>query len=434
MWISILIFAGAYVLIAVGHLHKTAVALLAAVLLLSLHAVDTEVAYAAVDLNVIFLLVGMMVLVHIISKTGFFQWVALALSLHAGGDPIKILVYLMVATGVLSALLDNVTTVLLFAPVTILIADQLEVNVVPYLVLEALASNVGGTATLIGDPPNILIGSRVGLSFNAFVVNLGPIIFVCLLVLALAVRIGFRGAFHVPEHVRARLRDIPPNQAIVDPVKLRRVGIVMGFVLVGFVLHGPLGIEPSAIALAGAMLAVVVTGEDMHEVFERVEWPTLMFFVGLFILVAGLQEHGVLATVARAIAGITQGHFFLTVMVVLWGSAFASAIVDNIPFVAAMIPVIQALIPDIAADMGMADTAMAEQVVAQPMWWALALGACLGGNGTLLGASANVVIAGVAEQHGHPITFWYFLRYGLPTTICTLLLSSVYLYLRFFAF
>ena len=432
MWRSIVIFVFAYVAIVSGRLHKVIAAVLGGCLLIALGGVSQETAYAHIDLNVIFLLLGMMILVHAVAQTGFFQWVAIWLAKRVRGNPYLILLCLIGVTAVMSAFLDNVTTVLLMAPVTILIADQLELDPVPFLILEAVGSNLGGTATLVGDPPNLLIGSSAGLSFNQFIVNLTPVVVVCMVVLLAAVWLLFRGRLRVPEDIKARIRDADPAGAITDPKQAARVGAVMAAVLLGFFLHDTLGVPPSVVALMGAMIVLIVTREDVHQAFGAVEWPTLMFFVGLFILVGGLDETCVLAKVAGAILRATQGHFLLTVLLVLWGSAIASAVVDNIPFVAAMIPVTRAVIPQIAQQMGIQDPAMTDRVVAQPLWWALALGACMGGNFTLFGASANVVMAGAAEQHGHRIGFGQFMRYGAPTAVVTLLLSSAYLYLRYF--
>ncbi|KPK61881.1 MAG: hypothetical protein AMK73_07430 [Planctomycetes bacterium SM23_32] len=434
MWRSVIIFLFVYVIIASGRLHKAVVAVLGGCILIGLGGVSERAAYAEIDLNVIFLLLGMMVLVGALARTGVFQWVAISLARATRGSPVAVLVCLVAATGGLSAILDNVTTVLLMAPVTILIADELELDPTLFLIFEAIGSNVGGTATLVGDPPNLLIGSEVGLSFNAFLLNLAPIVLVCLGGLAGTIWLLYRRRLYVPEDIRARVRDAQPAGAITDRAEAIRVLAVLGLVLLGFFLHDTLGIAASVVALAGAMLALIVTGRDVHEAFGAVEWPTLMFFVGLFILVAGLDEQGVLAWIARRTVALTQGHLLLTVLVVLWGSAVISALVDNIPFVAAMVPVIGVVIPEIGAQMGLQDPAVVARLVGRPLWWSLALGACLGGNATLIGASANVVTAGLAEKHGRPISFGRFARYGVPTVVGTLLLCSVYVYVRYFLF
>ena len=433
MWVPIIIFLFAYVAIASGRLHKTVAAVLGGAVLVLLGGVSPETAYAHVDLNVIFLLIGMMILVHLVAETGFFQWMAVALAKAARGNPVKILLSLFGATALLSALLDNVTTIVLMAPVTILIADQLEAPPLPFLILEALASNIGGTGTLIGDPPNILIGSHAHLSFNQFLLNLGPIALLCLVVITVAIWLLFRRRLRVSEDVRARIRESDPAGAITDRSGAVRLGVVMLLVLVGFFLHDLLKVQPSVVALIGAMLGLIVTKKDVNEAFSAVEWPTLMFFVGLFLLVGGLEEKGVLQWVAGGIGDATKGRLFLTALFVLWGSALISAVVDNIPFVAAMIPVIGNLVPAIAAQMGLQDPSQIQHLVAEPLWWSLALGACLGGNATLIGASANVVMSGVAERHGHHISFGRFALYGVPATFVTLLISSVYVYIRYFA-
>ncbi len=434
MWYAIAIFLLAYVVIASGKLHKTVAAILGGTILVAVGGVSGESVYQHIDLNVIFLLMGMMIIVHTLAETGFFQWLAIGIARASGGSPIKILLGLFATTAVLSGLLDNVTTIILIAPVTILIADQLEISPVPFLILEAIASNIGGTGTMIGDPPNILIGSHADLSFNQFILNLAPVALISLLVTGLGVWLFFRKSLRVSEDIRARLREADPAGAITDKRNAFRVGGVVLLVLFGFTLHSILHIPVGIVALLGAMIAVVVSGEDVHDSFAAVEWPTLMFFVGLFILVGGLQEKGVLKWVAQHIVSLTEGHLFLTALLVLWGSAVASAIVDNIPFVASMIPVIAHLAPEIGGHIGIEETAQMQRLVAEPLWWSLALGACLGGNATIVGASANVVMAGVAEKHGHHVSFGKFALYGIPAVIVSLLIASVYVYLRYFAF
>jgi Na+/H+ antiporter NhaD/arsenite permease-like protein len=431
VWRSIIIFAFAYVVIAMGRLHMAVAALLAGCLLIAVGGVSEQAAYAHIDLNVIFLLLGMMILVDALARTGFFQWVAIGLAKAARGNPLLILLSLIGATAMLSAFLDNVTTVLLMAPVTMLIADELELEPVPFLILEALGSNIGGTATLIGDPPNLLIGSSADLTFNQFILNLTPAVLLSLGAMMLCTWLIFRRKFYVPEDVRARVRNADPAEAITDRREVLRVGAVLLLVLAGFFLHDLLHVEPSVVALGGAMLVLLVTKRDAEEAFAAVEWSTLMFFVGLFILVAGLEERGVLSTVAGAVMRVTRGHFGLTVLVVLWGSALASAWVNNIPFVAAMIPVIRLVIPTLAKQVGVSDPVLIDQYVGQPLWWALAMGACLGGNATLVGASANLIAAGVGERHGHPISFGRFALYGLPTVVLTLVVCSLYLWVRY---
>jgi Na+/H+ antiporter NhaD/arsenite permease-like protein len=434
MWYAVAIFFLAYLIIATGRLHKTIAAILGGTVLVALGGIPAKNVYSHIDLNVIFLLLGMMLLVHALAQTGFFQWLAISLAKASGGSPIKILLALFLTTAVLSALLDNVTTIILIAPVTILITDQLEVAPVPFLILEAIASNIGGTGTLIGDPPNILIGSHADLSFNQFVLNLGPVALLSLGVTVLAVWLMFRNSLRVPEDIRARVRESDPAGAITDRKGLIRIGVVVLLVLVGFTLHGVLEVPVGIVALLGAMLALILSGEDVHDAFQAVEWPTLMFFVGLFLLVGGLEEKGVLEWVAEHVVTLTRGHFFLTALFILWGSAAASAVVDNIPFVAAMIPVIAHLVPEIAGQMGIEESVQIHRLVGEPLWWSLALGACLGGNATLVGASANVVMAGVAEKHGHHVSFGRFALYGLPAVLVSLLISSAYIYLRYFAF
>lgn len=418
---SIIVFAIAYAVIASGRLHKAVAAILAGCLLIGIHGVGQDAAFEAIDLNVIFLLMGMMILVHVVAETGLFQCVAIYVAKVTDGNPVKIIVALVAVTAILSAVLDNVTTVLLMAPVTILIADSLEIPPTPFLILEVIGSNIGGTATLVGDPPNLLIGSRVGLSFNQFLWHLGPAVLLCIVAMSAVIWFVFRRRLYVPADIRARLRDSEPAAALANRRDAIIVCGVMGLVLLGFFLHAVLDVEPSVIALGGAMMAVIMTRKDVEDAFGAVEWTTLMFFIGLFILVAGLEEHGVLDLIAGGMVAITKGHWVMMLLLVMWGSAAASAIVDNIPFVAAMIPVLEhatqkmSLAPD-------------QQ---QAVWWALALGACLGGNATLVGASANVVMAGVAEKHGHKIGFGQFMRYGLPSAVGSLAICSLYIWLRY---
>ncbi len=432
MWRSIAIFAFAYVAFVSGRLHKTIAAVLGGCILIISGGVSQAAAYAQVDLNVVFLLLGMMILVDALAETGFFQWVAISLARATGGDPLKTLVSLVAIAAVLAALLDSVATVLMLAPVTVLIADQLELDAALFLILMVIGANVGGAATLVGSLPNLLIGSGADLTYNQFLGHLAPLALVCLGVLLVIIWWRYRGRLHVPQDVRARLRDAVPAEAITDRRQAVTVGVVLALVLAGFLLHGLLDVEPSVIALGGAMLMLLVSGRKVEEALAAVEWSTLMFFVGLFILVAGLDESGVLGDVAGAIFGMTRGRFLLAVLLVMWGSAAASAVMDNVPFVAAMIPVVQAVIPRVGMELGLEDPALVGQLVGQPLWWALALGACLGGSITLIGSSPNLVMVDVARRHGYRMRFGRFVRYGLPLSVVMLLISSAYLYVRYF--
>jgi len=410
------IFGVTYLLIATERLHKTLAAMAGGVAMVLLGIVTQEQAFEEIDFNVIFLLAGMMILAGIIRKTGVFGWIAVRAARFAGGDPYLILVVLSVITAVASAFLDNVTTVVLVGPITLFLAARLGMNPFPFLMSEILASNIGGASTLIGDPPNILIGSAAGLDFGAFLVNMAPLSVILMAVYLVAARWLFRGLLTADPELRARLLELNERDMITNPGLLRRSLAVLGLTLVGFLLHGVLGLEPATVALAGAVVLMVIARESPEEVLREVEWPTLFFFIGLFMLIAGVIEIGLIDAVADAIVAITGGALASTSLLVLWLSAFLSGIIDNIPYTATMIPVVEQL------DRGQPNDAL---------WWALAMGADLGGNATIIGASANVILAGMAEREGHPIRFGQFLRYGLPVTVGTMLIATVYLWLRY---
>ncbi|HEX7172652.1 MAG TPA: ArsB/NhaD family transporter [Candidatus Limnocylindria bacterium] len=414
--LGLAIFAGTYLLIATERVHKTLAAMAGGVLMVLVGVVSQEQAFDEIDFNVIFLLAGMMILAGIIRKTGVFGWLAVRAARVAGGDPYRILVVLSLITAVASAFLDNVTTVVLVGPITLFLAARLGMNPFPFLVSEILASNIGGAATLIGDPPNILIGSAAGLDFGEFLFVMTPLAILLLAVYLVAARWLFRGLLHADPALRASFLELDEGSMITQPALLRRSLVVLGLTLVGFLLHGALHLEPATIALSGAVVLMIVARESPDEILREVEWPTLFFFIGLFMLVAGVIEIGLIDAVAGAIETITGGALASTSLLVLWVSAFLSAIVDNIPYTATMLPV-------------------ADQLAAgQPndaIWWALAMGADLGGNATLIGASANVILAGMAEREGHPISFGRFLRFGLPVTLGTMVIATVYLWLRF---
>jgi Na+/H+ antiporter NhaD/arsenite permease-like protein len=420
-------FAGAYVLIATERIHRVAAALGGAAAMVLLGVVNAEVAFfseeTGVDWNVIFLLLGMMIIVSVLKQTGVFDFLAIWAAKRARGKPFAVMVLLVVITGVASALLDNVTTVLLIAPVTLLVCDRLRVPPVPFLLAEVFASNIGGTATLIGDPPNIIIGSRAGLSFNDFVLNLAPIVVILMVVFIGMCRIMFRSAFQYdPERVAAVMA-LNEREAIRDRGLLIRSLVVVFAVMVGFVAHSALHVEPSLVALLGAGALVAVSKLDPPEFLEEVEWPTLVFFIGLFIMVGALVEVGVIADLGEAVTEAVGDQYVLAASVLLWGSALLSGIVDNIPYVATMSPLVQGLVEGGGASKE-----------SNALWWALALGADLGGNATAVGASANVVMIGIAARNGHPISFWHFTRYGLAVAFVTIALSWPYLYLRYYAF
>lgn len=418
--LSLIIFVGVYAAITTEVVNKTAAALLGAMLMVVFGILDQKTAYAEVDWNVIFLLIGMMIIMGITKRTGVFQYIAIKVAKFARGEPIVVLVLLSIVTAFVSAFLDNVTTVLIIIPITILIAVELGISPSPFVITLAMASNVGGTATLIGDPPNIMIGSAAGLNFVDFLVNLTPVVLVALLFFCGMVVLFFRKQLVVTNERKARIMNFDESKAIEDPVLLVKSMVVLGLVVLAFLLHGVAKLEPSTIALTGAVVLIVISGhKELEALFAELEWTTIFFFLGLFMVVGALVEVGVMSAVSTWLIGITDGHLRLTQFLILWVSGILSAVVDNIPFVATMIPLIQ--------DMG---THLGAEAV-KPLWWALSLGACLGGNGTLIGASANVVSAGIAAKSGHPISFWDFTKYGAIFTLMTLIVSSFYMFVRY---
>jgi Na+/H+ antiporter NhaD/arsenite permease-like protein len=411
VWVAATIFVVAYALIAIEPFDRTIIALLAGLSMIVLGVIDQHEAFAAIDLNVIFLLAGMMVIAGILAKTGFFEWLAVYSVRLAHGHPMRLLLILATFTALLSAFLDNVTTVVLMVPVTISVARRLDVSPVPYLIALILASNIGGTATLIGDPPNILIGSAAGLDFTAFLLNLGPVTVVIYAAFAVIAFFLWRSDLQVPDSKREAALEAGEGTAITDVALLRKGLAVSAVVLIGFLLHQALGLEAATIVL------MLIGRVDAHDALREVEWRTLFFFVGLFVLVEGVVHTGLIGGIADWIAAQTSGNETAAAMVLLWFSAGASAIIDNIPYTATAIPVVERLIEG-----GMP---------AEALWWSLALGACLGGNLTLVGAAANVVVANQASQAGHRIGFFAFLRYGAVVTLASLLIATVYVWLRY---
>ncbi len=410
------IFLLTYGVIVSERIHRTTAALIGGMLMIWAGVLAQEQALHAVDLNVIFLLVGMMVIAYYLSETGVFQWMAIQAVRLGRGHPLAIMIIIALITAVASALLDNVTVVVLVAPVTLYVASTLGVTPIPFLITEVMASNIGGAATLIGDPPNILIGSRANIDFVRFLLNMGPPSFVSLLAYVGIMAIQFRGEMKVPPDRRSALVRLDTHGLITQPALLLRAGIVLVLVLVGFLLHGVLHLKPATIALSGAALLLLWTRADPHEALQHVEWSTLMFFVGLFIAVEGVVAAGIIEWVAQEVIALTGGNVTVTTMLILWGSALASGIIDNIPYTATMLPIVESLGKVMPVD---------------PLWWALALGADMGGNLTLVGASANVVAASIAERSGHKLTFRMFLRYGVMTVFISLLISTVWIWWRY---
>jgi len=425
--LAVAVFVGAYSLIATERIHRVAAALGGAAAMVVIGIVNAETAFfseeTGVDWNVIFLLLGMMVIVSVLKQTGVFDYLAIWAAKRARGRPFAVMVLLTMITAVASAMLDNVTTVLLIAPVTLLVCERLGVKPVPYLIAEVLASNIGGTATLIGDPPNIIIGSRADLSFNDFLFNLAPIVVLLLVAFVGLCRVLFRSAFDYDPDRVAAVMALDEREVIRDRGLLVRSLVVLAGVMVGFVAHAALQLEPSIVALLGAGVLVAVSRLEPADFLEEVEWSTLVFFMGLFVMVGALVEVGVIADLGTAITDAVGDNFFLAASVLLWGSAALSGIVDNIPYVATMSPLVQDLVASGSGD-----------PQASALWWALALGADLGGNATAVGASANVVVLGIAARNGHPISFWEFTKYGLVVTVVTIFLAWPYVYLRYYAF
>jgi Na+/H+ antiporter NhaD/arsenite permease-like protein len=415
--LGLAVFLGTYVLIATERIHKTIAAMAGGVAMILLGIVTQEQAFEHIDFNVIFLLAGMMILAGIIRKTGVFGWMAVRAARFAGGDAYRVLVVMSVITAVASALLDNVTTVVLVGPITLFLAARLGLNPMPLIIAEILASNIGGTATLIGDPPNILIASAANIDFATFFLNMAPLAGIVLVVFLVAARWLFRGQLVVDPQMRDALLALDERQMITDPTLLRSSLVVLGLTLLGFLLHGPLGYEPATVALTGAVALMVVARESPQEVLREVEWPTLFFFIGLFMLIAGVIEIGMIEAIATALTDVTGGALAGGAMVILWLSAVLSGVVDNIPYTATMLPVVEQ----------MSEPHGGSQV----LWWALAAGADMGGNLTIIGASANVILASMSEREGHPIGFWTFMRYAAPVTLGSILVSSAYIWLRY---
>lgn len=415
---AILIFAITYICIMSEKVNRTSVALFGAVMLLVFNVITQEEAIEHVDFNTIGLLIGMMIIVNIMKRSGVFQYMAIRAAKASKGDPWKIILTFCIITAISSAMLDNVTTILLIVPITLVITDTLKTNPIPFLVPLILVANIGGTATLIGDPPNIMIGSATGLGFNDFIVNLGPVIVVIFAVTLFVLKVKYKNSLSVTDEQRQQIMAMDESIAIKDSKLLKKSLFVLLLTVVGFVLHQLFAYESATVALLGASLLMLISGIDPEEILLEVEWPTIFFFTALFVLVGGLEVVGVIEFLASKVLMLTQGNLFMTVMLVLWGSAIISAFLDNIPFVATMIP----LIKSIAALSAMNVT---------PLWWALALGACLGGNGTLVGASANVIVSGMLQRHGEKLGFVNYMKVGFPVMLGSVAISSVYLIIMY---
>ena len=410
---AIIIFLVAYGIIISEKLNRTVVALLGAIAMVVFHILSQEEAFHVIDFNTIGLLVGMMTIVNILKRTGIFQYIAIKTAKLSKGSPWKIMLYFSVVTAVASALLDNVTTILLIAPVTFVITETLGLNPVPFLITEVLTANIGGTATLIGDPPNIMIGGATNLSFMDFLINLGPVVVVIFIVVLLLLKFIYGSQLKISEENKAKIAEFDETKTITDPVLLKKSGIVLIGTIIGFAIHQSFGLESATIALLGAGILLLISKVDVEEILTEVEWPTIFFFMGLFIMVGALEEIGVIEVVANQLISLTHGNVFVTTMLILWVAAIASAFLDNIPFVATMIPLIHSI-----GATGMDTTSL---------WWALALGACLGGNGSVVGATANVIVSGMLHKKGYKLTFGDFLKIGFPLMLISVFISMIYL-------
>lgn len=426
-WLAIIIFLVTYAIIISEKINRAVIALFGAALMVILGILDLHKAFSEyIEWSTITLLIGMMILVGITNKTGVFQYVAIRAAKAAKGDPLRILLIMSILTAVGSAFLDNVTTVLLVVPVTFSIARMLQVNPVPFLISEIISSNVGGTATLIGDPPNIMIGSaNPHLTFNAFLLNLAPVtVLIMGSTLLLLYGIYKKQLLPNPEH-QAKLMAMDERECIKDPVLMRKSLIILSLTILGFILHSFIHLEAAVVAITGAVLLMLfgLKEHEVEEAFDHVEWVTIFFFAGLFSLVGGLQEVGFIRSLAIKTLEITNGDIGVASLLVLWGSGIASATIDNIPFVATMIP----LIKEMADGLGLA----VDSPQINTLWWSLALGACLGGNGTIIGASANVIVADLASKEGKSFSYMEFLKIGAPITLVSLVIAQGYVYLRY---
>jgi anion transporter len=423
--IAIAVFVVAYVLIASDRVNKTLVALIGAGAVVVLGVVESADAFysheTGIDWDVIFLLLGMMIIVGVLRQTGIFEYIAIWSVKRAKGSPLRIMILLVLITALASALLDNVTTVLLIAPVTLLVCDRLSINPVPFLMAEVFASNIGGAATLVGDPPNIIIASRAGLTFNDFLVHMTPIVLIVIAVFIAMLPWLFRGSFRVDSDRVTDIMSLEEREAIRDPGLLIKCGVVLVLVFAAFIAHPVLHIEPSVVALVGAGALILISRMDRSDYLASVEWETLLFFAGLFVMVGALVKTGVVGEIAQSAIEITGGDALSTTMLILGVSVPVSGIIDNIPYVATMTPIVS----ELAAN-------LPDGTDSNVLWWALALGADFGGNLTAVGASANVVMLGIAKRSGNPISFWEFTRKGFAVTAVSAVLSALYLWLRYF--
>ncbi len=417
-WVALILFVIAYGIIVSETIHRTKIALLGAIGVLLFKVMSQEEAIRLIDFNTIGLLIGMMMIVAITSKTGLFQYMAVKAAKLVKGEPRKILVIFFWLTALCSALLDNVTTVLLFTSVTFAISDILEINPIPFLVTEIIASNIGGTSTLIGDPPNIMIGSATGLGFNDFIINLSIPILAIGIATNLVLYWLYRKELSIAPHQREKVMTLDESTFLTDIPLMKKCILILCLTILGFILHQVIHLDSATVAMSGAALLLLIGKLDPEEIFKEIEWNTIFFFLGLFILVGGLEVTGIIHMVAQWTIDITKGNVIMMHVLILWLSAIGSAFVDNIPFVATMIPLIKSM-----GQIGQMDVTS--------LWWTLSLGACLGGNGTLIGASANVVVSSLAATHGYPISFVGYMKIAFPLMILSIIISNIYIYLAY---
>lgn len=415
--VAVAVFLIVILLIITERVHRTAAAMAGAMVLILTGVMSADKALSYIDFNTIGVLVGMMIFVAIVRRSGMFEYIAVRAAKAVHGDPWKIMVAFTLITAVLSAILDNVTTVLLVGPMSIAIARMLKIDPVPFLMGQILASNVGGTATLIGDPPNIMIGSAAHLSFMDFLDNTGFVVLFILAVLILLMKIVYEKKIELGTVDTGAVEKLDPSKSITNRALMKKGIIVLICVIVGFMFHDKLGIESSVIALTAAAVMLIIGREDVNEAIQDVEWTTILFFMSLFVVVGGLTETGIIKELASKIIDATDGHPMVTMLVLLWASALLSSILDNIPFVATLIPLILAM--------------QADGIDVTSFWWAISLGACLGGNGTMIGASANVVLSDISTKHGYPITFKSYLKVGMPFMLLSIVISTVFLVVKF---
>lgn len=415
--IAVAVFLIVILLIISERVHRTAAAMAGAMVLILTGVMSADKALSYIDFNTIGVLVGMMIFVAIVRRSGMFEYIAVRAAKAVHGDPWKIMVAFTLITAVLSEILDNVTTVLLVGPMSIAIARMLKIDPVPFLMGQILASNVGGTATLIGDPPNIMIGSAAHLSFMDFLENTGFAVLFILVVLILLMKIVYEKKIELGTVDTGAIEKLDPSKSITNRALMKKGIIVLICVIVGFMFHDKLGIESSVIALTAAAVMLIIGREDVNEAIQDVEWTTILFFMSLFVVVGGLTETGIIKELASKIIDATNGHPMVTMLVLLWASALLSSILDNIPFVATLIPLILAM--------------QADGIDVTSFWWAISLGACLGGNGTMIGASANVVLSDISTKHGYPITFKSYLKVGMPFMLLSIVIATVFLVVKF---